>query len=231
MSRQRHNNLLEAHVVDVLSATWVFSCNDENPIITYKGISHRLNLSPSFDVKDLVRSRGDLFRSGVRHGRLEAWKQEMLADRHVPRWIREITDEPLRKRTIDALTEDDVFRSQFRAGSGAPPSPIEIINWGLEHIERLRKANYEQRDKSAKTYQQYLTTVAIFLPILTTFAALYSTQSHDLLIKNSERDASSKIEFLKFVTDHPEKKTESIRNWKAAFGDDKWLDDFAKATK
>ncbi|MDZ7380003.1 MAG: hypothetical protein ONB06_11745, partial [candidate division KSB1 bacterium] len=63
-SRSQHD-LLQPDIFDVLSATWVFACNDENPIITYEGIRQRLNLSTSFDITSLVQSRGDLFRRGV----------------------------------------------------------------------------------------------------------------------------------------------------------------------
>src|SRR5947207_4524008 len=68
------HDLLEPDTFDVLSATWVCACNDENSIITFEGIRHRLNLGPSFDIKGLIQSRGDLFRRTVPSRRLEAWK-------------------------------------------------------------------------------------------------------------------------------------------------------------
>ena len=49
---------------DVLSATWIMSCNDENPIITYRGIAYRSGCDED-KAKSLVRSRPELFRPGV----------------------------------------------------------------------------------------------------------------------------------------------------------------------
>ena len=42
---------------------------------------------------------------------------------------------------------DDVFRSQFRTEKDALPSSLEVLSWGLQHIERLRKANLEAREE------------------------------------------------------------------------------------
>jgi len=53
------NNLEE---FDILSSVWILACNDENPIITYKGIKHRLNIEDNYNLKKLILSRGDLFR-------------------------------------------------------------------------------------------------------------------------------------------------------------------------
>lgn len=230
MKTSQHD-LLEAHIFNVLSATWVFVCNDENPIVTYEGIRHRLNLDSSFNVRSLVQSRGDLFRRGVPTHRLEEWKQDMRAGRRIPSWIQEITQESLRKQTIDALSPNDVFRSQFRAHSNSPKSSLEIIDWGLQHIDRLRKARYEQREKSAKTWQISLTLAAVFLPLLSGIVTLYLTQSYNLRIKGAERDIASKIEFLKLVTEYPDKRAEILRNWKGVFPDDSWIEDFSKVMK
>lgn len=128
---------------DILSATWILASNDENPSITYEGIKYRLNLPDDYDVRELISSRADLFRRGIPRQRLDKWKQEMLEGKHLPSWIREIEDDAERQSTISSLTTNDVFRSQFRAERDAPQSEIEIITWGLEHIDRLRKANIE----------------------------------------------------------------------------------------
>src|SRR5262245_3924703 len=127
MKQKPQYDLLESDVFDVLSATWVFACNDENPILTYDGIRHRLNLSSSYDIRSLVQSRSDLFRRGAPTHRLDAWKKDMKAENRFPNWICEITqDDALRRKMIDGLTREDVFRSQFRPHSDAPKSSLEI---------------------------------------------------------------------------------------------------------
>ena len=109
MKKPLEHDLLEPNTFDVLSATWVCACNDETSIITYESIRHRLNLGPSFDIKGLIQSRGDLFRQTVPSRRLEAWKQDMRLGKRLPSWIREISEDALRSKTIDEITPDDAF--------------------------------------------------------------------------------------------------------------------------
>ena len=56
---------IDAHDLDKISSIWMLSCNDSNPIITYKGVAYRLGWGIGSDaeaeVKDLVKSRGELF--------------------------------------------------------------------------------------------------------------------------------------------------------------------------
>lgn len=70
-----------------------------------------------------------------------------------PAWIRDLEDEASRLEVIKALSVDDVFRSQFRTEKDAPPSTLEVLGWGLQHIERLRKANLEVREEVIKRWQ------------------------------------------------------------------------------
>lgn len=160
-------NLIEADVFDILSAAWVLACNDENPIITYRGLRYRLDPSGSVDVEALIRSRGDLFRQSVSNERINAWKSDMRSGKHRPSWIRELSSEAERLQAIEALQPRDVFRSQFRTTAGAPPSSIKTIDWGLQHIDRLRKAKYEAHQKSAKSWQMWL----VFAVALANFVA------------------------------------------------------------
>jgi len=155
MPKQRQNRTIieEPDVFGILSATWVLSCNDESEIMTYEGIRQRLNLPKDFDVKVLIQSRGELFRRGLPSYRMEEWKKEMLAKRRRPSWILDIEYPEARRHTIECLTSDDVFRSQFRAEKYAPRSPVEIIDWGLQHVDRLRKASFESRKLSAMSRQ------------------------------------------------------------------------------
>jgi len=159
MKRQNRIVVKEPDVFDILSAAWILACNDENEIITYEGIKYRLNLPDNYNVKALIQSRGELFRRGVPRYRLKEWKEDMLAERHLPSWILEIEEPSARKQAIEALTPDDVFRSQFRAEKDAPRAPVEIIDWGLQHIDRLRKASIEAREQSAKSWQMWLVFV------------------------------------------------------------------------
>jgi len=168
-NRKKHD-LVQPDIFDVLSAAWVMASNDEQPIMTYEGIRQRLELSSSFDVRALLQSRGDLFRPGVTAARLAAWKANMIAGHHLPTWIRNIRGEEERRRTIDGLKVHDVFRSQFRVEDGAPKSSLEVIDWGLRHIDRLRKATFEARDTTAKGWQMWLVFVTSLLSIVATIS-------------------------------------------------------------
>jgi hypothetical protein len=153
MRKQQSMNLQQPDVFGVLSATWILASNDENEIMTFKGIRHRLNLPADFDIEALINGRGELFRKGLPSSRMREWKEAMLSGKRRPSWIREIENAVVQRQTIESLTSDDIFRSQFRTEEQSPRSPIEIINWGLEHIERLRKASVESRDESIKRWQ------------------------------------------------------------------------------
>lgn len=170
MKNKKRIAIKEPDVFDILSATWIMASNDENEMITYEGIKSRLNLPSNYNVKELIQSRGELFRKGVPESRLRDWKSEMRAGRHLPIWIKEIDDNTERSKAIDNLTTDDVFRSQFRAGKDSPQSPIEIINWGLEHIERLRKASLDAREQSAKRWEIWLVFIVSLINIGVTIA-------------------------------------------------------------
>ena len=142
--------------LDILSAIWILSCNDENPIITYERIEHRLDTPATYDIRTLISNRGELFRKGVSDDRLEQWKTAMLEGKRVPSWIQVLNKGDDQRNAISAIKADDVFRSQFRASKNAERSPIEVIDWGLQHIDRLRKAKLESKDISAKQWQVWL---------------------------------------------------------------------------
>ena len=155
--------------LDNLSAIWILSCIDENPIMTYRGISDRLDLPDSYDVKALVRSRRELFRPKVLASRFREWKARMEKGLSLPAWVAEIEDEAARAAAIKSISRDDVFRNQFRAGSGAPKCDIETIDWGLSHLERLKKSSAEEREE----WTTKLATVIIpFFSIVAVLASL-----------------------------------------------------------
>lgn len=154
---------------DVLSALWVLACNDPISIMSYKGIKYRLKLPADYDIESLVEERGELFRPGVPSRRLEEWKTAMeLQVSKRSAWIRDLDDETSQLKAIKALSIDDVFRSQFRIERDAPPSTLEIIGWGLQHIERLRKANLEAREEVIKRWQLWSVILLSVINIVVT---------------------------------------------------------------
>jgi hypothetical protein len=156
----------------VLSAIWILACNDDIPSMTYRGLQTRLNLPDSFDVRFLVRQHGELFRQRIPASWLEEWKGQMKSGHQVPSWIREKKGDE-RIALIDSLTRDDGFRSQFRTDPNAPRTDVAVIEWGLSHIERLRKAEAEAREATAKSWQMWLVfAVGVLGIIATIFAAL-----------------------------------------------------------
>jgi len=149
--------------LDILSAIWILSCNDENPILTYKGIMARLGLPDTFDVRTLVRSRSELFRPGVLNSRLEAWKKQMKSGKGRPAWITEIRNKIEQENAIDKITRDDVFRNQFRIEAAAPKCELQIIDWGLNHIERLRKSATEEKEAKSRKWGTVIIPLASLL--------------------------------------------------------------------
>lgn len=177
--------------LDIISAAWILTCNDENSIITYDGVRYRLGLPDHFDVKQLIASRVELFRHGITTRRLEMWKEEMRNGKHLPSWIRDTDDEEKRATMIEALTRDDVFRSQFRSEAGAPRSSIRVIDWGLQHVDRLRKATVEARD------ERFRRITGLALPTLSMIIALAAVLSSAYL---QSRSINTQIESKEYET-------------------------------
>jgi hypothetical protein len=152
--KKRHRAKSNRDKFDVLSALWVLACNDPNSIMSHEGIRYRLKLPSDYDIESLVEERGELFRPEVPPRRLEEWKTAMqLQVSKRPAWIRNLEDEVSQLEAIKKLSVADVFRSQFRTEKDAPPSTLEVLSWGLQHIERLRKANLEAREEMTKRWQ------------------------------------------------------------------------------
>lgn len=142
--------------LDLISAVWILASNDENHLITYEGIRDRLRLDKNFDITGLVQKRRELFRPGASLGELDEWKDAMRKGSHLPSWVKGISTDAERLSTIDRLSTKDVFRSQFRTARGSLKSQVEIVNWGLEHIDRLRKSKIASREVNAKSWQMWL---------------------------------------------------------------------------
>src|SRR6266508_2694671 len=135
---------------------------------TWRKPDDTTRLPDTFDVKAIVRKRPDLFRQGASKSRLENWKNDMRSGKRLPSWIRDIENEQDRRARIDLLTTGDMFRSQFRTEADAPRSSIEVIDWGLQHIDRLRKARVEALTARYTSWQLWSVIVLGVLNIIVT---------------------------------------------------------------
>ena len=160
--------------LDMVSTIWILASNDENPLVTYRGLAHRLDLPKEYDTRATVASRPELFRLGATDSRINGWKRDMRTGKRLPGWIKALGSEEARNAAIDAITPNEVFRSQFRAHSDAERSPIEIIKWGLEHLDRLRKARIEEKDASVKRWQMWLVFGVTLLGVVSQFAIAFA---------------------------------------------------------
>jgi len=159
--------------LDLLSAIWILASNDDNPLISYKGIMYRLDLADEAKLRKIIAARPELFRKGATKHRIEAWKADLRNGKNVPAWISQLKSPEDRSAAIESLSSEDVFRSQFRAHSNAERSPIEVIKWGLEHLDRLRKAKSEQQEAVAKRWQMWLVFWVSLAGVVTQFAIAY----------------------------------------------------------
>jgi hypothetical protein len=149
---------------DNISAIWMLSSYDIDPIVTYKGIADRLGIDEK-DARRLVESRPELFSPVIAKKWLEHWKKWVTEGLHYPGWV---LKEKETKKDRDELVGDleirDVFRSQARTRGdpdwewkdsrtpppGSGPSAHEQVKLGLEHLDRLRKAAGEAADRQRK---------------------------------------------------------------------------------
>jgi hypothetical protein len=157
---------------DVLSGVWILASIDQDPAMSYAGIRHRLGLGKDFNLRGLIAEHGELFRVGITEDALEKLKQKFRSKPNaVPAWLQEIPEKD-REDTIKDLTTDDFFRSQFRTRPEADRSPTEIIEWGLQHIERLRKSRMERREERQRRWS---TLVIPAVTALVAFGTLIGT--------------------------------------------------------
>lgn len=182
--------------LDILCSIWILACNDVNPQITYQGISSRLGLADDFDVRALVHSRGELFLKQTPQSQLDNWKAEMKQNKHLPTWIRNIQDSNSRTEKINSLTSTDVFRSQFRSEANSSRSDIEIINWGLQHIDRLRKAELETKQERTRFFTSVVipifSTVVAIIAVVSSFYVQYTNNQNQTILKHYEVELKPK---------------------------------------
>ncbi len=171
MSPKKQNKITPPEEFGILTATWILASNDKDPLMTYRGIQQRLQLDeyPIEEIKAVIQARGELFRKRVPKTYLKSWKQQMLSGKHLPTWMLDM-DKLERPKLIDDLGLDDVFISQFRADDQQPSwsngTSSEIIDWGLQHIERIRKASLEARDEYTKKWQLWTLIIASAINIV-----------------------------------------------------------------
>ncbi len=96
-----------------------------------------------------------------------------------------------------------------------------------------REIELEREKLRLERIQTGLTVIAIVLPLLATLVTFVLTRklevdrfTTELNQKKEERAITSKIEFLKLVTEKPELKGEAIKNWRKMFDEDEFLKEF-----
>ncbi|WP_179414124.1 hypothetical protein HDF19_16735 [Mucilaginibacter sp. E4BP6] len=167
----RNSNLDE---FDILSSIWILSCNDENSLITYEGLIYRLNISENINLRELISKRGDLFRLKVPPKRLDNWKEAMIQGLRRPSFINVMATEQAKIAKINSITVNDVFRNQFRSEDNAPKASIEILNWGLQHIDRLRQTRIDNRENNFKKFSVlYIPLLSLIITFLTVIGGYY----------------------------------------------------------
>jgi hypothetical protein len=154
--------------LNILSSVWILSCTDPSPLMTYEGMRRRLGLPDGYDLRGLVSQRGEMFRAGIPARRLEKLRPEMLAGKSLPGWLKAVEDEDERRRLISALTPDDFFCNQFRVDPNPPRASDEILSWGLETIDRLRKGRADAREEARKSWS------TITLPAIAMIFSLFT---------------------------------------------------------
>lgn len=174
----------------ILSAIWIMANRDENPLMFYGDVEHRLEREAS-EVRTLVKGQRPLFRLDVSEERLNKWKCSKLEQagcspdqapaewqcskykfkgKALPPWL----DKKIGPRkelkdvvsVLSAIEKDAVFRSQWRVREDDKAAPIEIIEWGLGYLERRRKALLEAREATIKTWQIYLVAAVGILNVM-----------------------------------------------------------------
>ncbi len=91
----------------------------------------------------------------------------------------------------------DVFSSQFRVRSNAPPSDLKIIDWGLEHIEKLRKLKLENKKVNLNWIKEWVIPISSTLVALAALFISYWIQSASInsqeVLKKYELDSQEKL--------------------------------------
>jgi hypothetical protein len=182
---------------DLVSAIWILASNDEYPEISYQGLRQRLDLAVEVNERRLVASHAELFRRRIPENRLDELKSRYRLGKQIPSWLHQLPEEQ-RASAIERLTTDDFFRSQFRAQTDAPRSPIEIIDWGLKHIDRLRTAAAAASEQKIKRLSSvwipFLSTLIAFLALGSSMYVQYHSSKDQRALKEYELSFRPKLE-------------------------------------
>jgi len=163
---------------DVLSAIWILASRDKNNLITFEGVKYRLDLKNDYDIAAIIKRRGDLFRRGAPNAEILAWQEEMKKGPILPTYILNIKDSEKRLHAINAINKNNVFRSQFRADKASPVTDLEIVKWGLDHIEHLRTAKSDRNEKRYNRWKDIILIGVAFISLmLSSFLSYKSLQA------------------------------------------------------
>lgn len=194
MSEISQKNIDEYGILPVL---WILVCNHEIPFLLYSSAKIRLNLPKAFDLKKLVKKHGELFLQNCSPSDLEIWKTEMLNGKNLPIGIKEIKDDNEKKTKITLLKPSDIFSFQFRSDLNAPPSDLKIIDWGLEYIEKIRKAELEKRNTNLNLFKERViplsTTLVALVALLTSYWIQSASIESQEILKKYELDSQEKL--------------------------------------
>jgi hypothetical protein len=98
----------------------------------------------------------------------------MKKGKQLPSWISEMKSNEERALAIDALSSDDVFRNQSRTEVSATKCALEVMNWGLQHIERLTQAAADKREEKSRSIGHFITVFSLFIALATVGTSLFS---------------------------------------------------------
>ena len=152
---------------DVLTAVWILSCQDEVPLMSYENSALRIGV-PVDELRQTIARHISLFRPGATQSQLDERKKHLLQANRFPRYLRELSPEA-RLVKINAMTRADFFRNIFRTEADAPRPPLEVLEWGLDYIDRLRNARQEGVRKWTTVILPTISTVVACLTLLVGF--------------------------------------------------------------
>lgn len=177
--------------LEIVSAAWIIASNDPIALIHYDKLKERLSLeNDDFNLKNLIARHGELFKFEGLEKDVNAWKEAMKGGEKLPPYIKRLDKGPERNKAIDEIQESDFFRSRFRNTYDAPRSDITIINWGLEHVNRIRTLLVEEKKNKFWLISNFL------IPVLTALVSVCALIISYLQQKNTlESQKQWKTEF------------------------------------
>ncbi|HPG32206.1 MAG TPA: hypothetical protein PLM34_00025 [Lentimicrobium sp.] len=117
-----------------LLAIWVKACNDEQPIMFYNSLMDSLGIEDEQGLRELISMNKELFRplSPIALDRYKTYYNENIDN--FPPGLVGVGEDP-----IDAVNNLNIhcgFTSQFRRRPNEQKSPKEIIEMGVNYIEK-----------------------------------------------------------------------------------------------